>query len=371
MRTTTSRLSTVLAWCLAGLLTTGLVTPADAQTQSAAAAPPSCPTGIATTMTRVNDYWIAHNANPRDTSWVTGAYFTGDLAAAGALGNTQYSTYAQKWATTAKFALKGGGTNTNADDQSVGQSYLELYNADPAHPPADIAQINQSVLTMVNRPAVTDWWWVDALFMAMPSFAKLGVVKKNNAYFDKMYALFHDTKQTRGLWDAGKHLWARDASFVGKNVYWARGNGWVLGALARVLDVLPAGDAHRAEYVQTMQQMAAALKTAQQPSGFWPVNLVDPNDHPGPETSGTAFFTYGLTWGINHGVLDSATYAPVVTKAWKAMATTSVQASGSLGYVQGVGSGPSDSQPVTAGSTAAYGVGAFLLAGSELTKLCS
>jgi rhamnogalacturonyl hydrolase YesR len=372
MRTTTFRSSAALAFGLACALTAGTVTTADAQSPAVtvAAPPASCPTGIGTTMARVNDYWIAHHANPTDRSWITGAYFTGDLAAAATLGSQQYSSYAQKWATTAKFALAGGGSDTGADDQAAGQTYIELYNADAAHPATDIAQINQSVLTMVNRPATDDWWWVDALFMAMPDFAKLGVIKNNTAYFDKMYALFHNTKQTRGLWDANKHLWWRDGGYTGKNIYWSRGNGWALAALARVLDVLPSTDPHRAEYVQTMQQMAASLKTAQQSSGFWPVNLGDATQYPGPETSGTAFFTYGLSWGINHGVLDAATYAPVVTKAWKAMATTSVQANGSLGYVQGVGSEPGSSQPVTAGSTAAYGVGGFLLAGNQLAKLC-
>ena len=334
----------------------------------AVAASPSCPAGIATTMTRVNDYWIAHHANPTDLGWVTGAYFTGDLAAATALHNQRYQDYATTWARTGKFALPGGPTGTFADDQAAGQSYIELYQADPAHPAADIAQIDQSVQTMVNRPAVNDWWWVDALFMAMPNFAKLGVVKNRTAYFDKMYALFHDTKQTRGLWNASKHLWWRDGGYTGKNIYWSRGNGWAIAAMARVLDVLPATDPHRAEYVQTLQQMAGALKAAQRPDGFWYGNLGDPTQFPGPETSGTAFFAYGLAWGINHGLLDSATYAPVVTKAWQAMATTSVQSRGVLGSVQTVGAAPSK---VYANSTAAYGVGAFLLAGSELTKLCA
>ena len=36
---------------------------------------------------------------------------------------------------------------------------------------------------------------------------------------------------------------------------------------------------------------------------------------PGPETSGTAFFTYGLLWGMNNGFLDKATYQPVVEKS--------------------------------------------------------
>lgn len=322
-------------------------------------------------MTRVNDYWQAHNAKPKGVAWTTGAYFTGDMAAAKALQNPRYLAYAANWAASQKFALKGGPTDTNANDQAVGQTYTELYEADPRHPVADIAQIKQSVASMVGATGAGAWSWIDALFMAMPDFAKLGVIENDPAYFPKMYAEFSDTKTTLGLWNPSRGLWWRDQSFAGSNVYWSRGNGWVIAALARVLDVLPATDPHRTEYVLTMQQMAAALKAVQQPDGFWSVDLGDPTKYPGPETSGTAFFTYGIAWGIDHGILDAATYTPVVAKAWNAMAATSVQADGSLGYVQGPASGPSDSQPVTAASTASYGVGAFLLAGSELTRLCA
>jgi unsaturated rhamnogalacturonyl hydrolase len=329
-----------------------------------------CPTGIGATMTKVNDYWIAHNPNPTATDWTTGAYFAGELAAAEALTNTRYRTYALNWATAVKFALKGGSTDTNANDQAVGQTYIGLYQTDPQRPASDIAQIDRSVQTMVSSSTVDDWWWIDALFMAMPDFAQLGTIENNPAYFTKMYAEFQNTAQTRGLWNANKGLWWRDQTFAGSNTYWSRGNGWVIAALARVLDVLPTTDPHRTVYVQTLQQMAAALKSAQQPDGFWYVSLGDPTQYPGPETSGTAFFTYGLTWGIEHGILDPTVYQPIVTKAWNAMASTSVQPSGSLGYVQGPGTGPASSQPVTAKSTASYGVGAFLLAGSELTKLC-
>ncbi|HEV3359450.1 MAG TPA: glycoside hydrolase family 88 protein [Pseudonocardiaceae bacterium] len=331
-----------------------------------AAAAPACPTGVAGAMTKVNDYWLAHNTHPTGLDWTTGAYFTGDMAAARALNSQQYQSYAATWANGVHYALKGGQSDTNANDQAVGQTYIELYQQNPSQS-GDITQINQSVTSMVNSSKVDDWYWIDALFMAMPDFAKLGVLTNTPADFTKMYAEFQHTQQ--GLFDPNKGLWWRDSSFAGKNIYWSRGNGWVAAALARVLDVLPANDPHRATYVQTLQSMAAALRAAQQPSGFWYVNLGDPTQYPGPETSGTAFFTYALTWGINNGILDAATYGPVVTKAWNAMASTSVRSNGALGYVQGTGTSPSSAQPVTANSTGSYGVGAFLLAGSELIKM--
>ncbi|HEY4018523.1 MAG TPA: glycoside hydrolase family 88 protein [Pseudonocardiaceae bacterium] len=361
-RTTTSVL-------IAATVLTATVSSLPAAATPASTAPYTCPTGVAAAMTTVNDYWLAHNSHPTGLDWTTGAYFTGDMAAARALNSQQYQSYAANWANSVHFALKGGPSDTNANDQAVGQTYIELYQQNPSQS-SDIAQIKQSVASMVNSSKVNDWFWIDALFMAMPDFAKLGALTNTQADFTKMYAEFQNTQH--GLYNAGKGLWWRDKSFTGKNIYWSRGNGWVAAALARVLDVLPANDSHRATYVQTLQSMAAALRAAQQPSGFWYVNLGDPTQYPGPETSGTAFFTYALAWGITNGILDAATYGPVVTKAWNAMASTSVQSSGALGYVQGTGTSPSSAQPVTAKSTGSYGVGAFLLAGSELIKMgCS
>jgi unsaturated rhamnogalacturonyl hydrolase len=120
-----------------------------------------------------------------------------------------------------------------------------------------------------------------------------------------------------------------------------------------------------------MQGMARSLLKTQRTDGFWNVNLADPAHLPGPETSGTAMFAYGLAYAIRTGVIDRATYLPIAAKAWNGMVATAVHADGFLGFVQGVGSEPASSQPVTAGSTADFGVGAFLLAAAELAKLAS
>ncbi len=179
------------------------------------------------------------------------------------------------------------------------------------------------------------------------------------------------------MYDPAAHLYYRDASFIypakqtpnGKKVFWSRGNGWALAALARILRDLPATDPNRAEYVATFQEMSAALKAVQRPDGFWNMSLYDPHHYPGPETSGTALFVYGMAWGINNGLLSGTTYRPAVAKAWNAMVTTAVHPDGKLGYVQGIGLSPVPTRQVTYESTTDFGVGAFLLAGSEVFKL--
>jgi rhamnogalacturonyl hydrolase YesR len=102
---------------------------------------------------------------------------------------------------------------------------------------------------------------------------------------------------------------------------------------------------------------------------MWNVNLGDPAHFPGPETSGTALFTFGMAYAIRTGVISRATYLPVVARAWNGMVATAVHADGFLGYVQNVGEDPGSSQPVTSDTTSDFGVGAFLLAGAEVAAL--
>jgi hypothetical protein len=93
--------------------------------------------------------------------------------------------------------------------------------------------------------------------------------------------------------------------------------------------------------------------------------LLDPASYPVKETSGTGFFCYALTWGINEGILPYKKYSAVVAKAWNAL-TSSIHPNGKLGHVQAQGAAP---DKVTFDDTDVYGVGAFLLAGSEMLRM--
>src|SRR5690606_20552932 len=153
-----------------------------------------------------------------------------------------------------------------------------------------------------------------------------------------------------------------------KKDFWARGDGWVIAGLAKVLKDLPESDPHRNEYISKFKGMAEAVKNSQQPEGYWTRSMLDPAHAPGPETSGTAFFTYGLLWGINNGLLDQQEYMPVVNKAWKYLTTQALQADGKVGFVQPIGERAIPGQVVDKNSTSDFGVGAFLLAASEMYR---
>ncbi len=106
--------------------------------------------------------------------------------------------------------------------------------------------------------------------------------------------------------------------------------------------------------------------------GFWNVSLHDANHFGGEETSGTSLFTYGFAWGVNNGILDKKIYKPVIANAWNAMTENAVHPDGKLGFMQSTGKEPKDGQPVTYDKIPDfedYGLGCFLLAGSEVSKM--
>lgn len=325
--------------------------------------------------------------------WTRGTYFEGALALYRINHDPAIYNYAVQWGAFTNWNLRYGDTDTQPDSQCAAQDYIELYQFDPVQTNR-LTHVVNNANYWAGGATVSRWTYVDAIHMSMPMFAKLTALTGNTNYSARIYAWFHYTKSvigpSNGLYNTNitDHLWWRDTSFLSgykaadgttQKCYWSRGNGWAFAALARTMEVLPTNDVHFAEYLQTFQEMAAALKAVQRPDGFWNVNLAYANDCPGPESTGTACFTYGMAWGINHGYLDAPAYLPAVINGWNALANgalhhTSDATNGFLGYVQGTGSKPADHQPVTYNSVPDFddfGVGLFLLAGSQVYQLSS
>lgn len=323
---------------------------------------------------------IITNRERPSNIWTRAVYYEGLMALHAIDPQQQYIDYAVDWGEKHRWGLRDGVRTRNADNQCCGQTYIDLYLVDRR--PERIRDIRESIDLMVQSEKKDDWNWIDALQMAMPVFTRLGVLYQDTAYFRKMWDLYSFAKYNhgeRGLYNPVDHLWWRDADFDppyrepnGEDCYWSRGNGWVVAALARTLDMLPTSDPHYAEYLQDFRDMCAALMPLQRTDGFWNVSLHDPAHFGGKETSGTALFTYGFAWGVNQGFLDRKTYMPVIIKAWKAMVKESVHPSGFLGWVQGTGKEPKDGQPVSYTSKPDFedfGLGCFLLAGTEVYKM--
>jgi unsaturated rhamnogalacturonyl hydrolase len=348
-------------------------TPSPSPSPSNSPSPSPSPSGglsraqIVATMASVDAYWIANGTGQSTNNWLNAAFNKGHLAYAATSGTSDSYTY--NWCQSNGWALINDSRGEFFPDPfATGEVYLDenLLHPDPSHLAALRSRVADEVAS-VSAGNTSYWNFVDALNQAAPSLARLGVLDGNTADLSTMDTLFNYAESH--LYSSSASLWWRDGNYVGTTTYWSRGNGWAAMAMAKVLEALPASDTRRAQYQSVLVSMAAALKATQRSDGFWNVDLGDPTDYPGPETSGTAFFTYALTWGINHGVLPAATYRPVVEKAWQGMVSIAVHSNGLLGYVQATGSKPSDHQPVGYDDTTAFGVGGFLLAGSQLAAL--
>jgi rhamnogalacturonyl hydrolase YesR len=349
----------VAGWASAGSTATP---PKPAQTKAA----------IIAAMSKADNYWVAHGTDRKSNNWKNATFHVGNLAFVTVSGTSNHVT--RPWAQANKFALpKDKRGPFFPDTYAPGEVYLDLlaFHPDETTLTALRAQIKANVAN-VAAGHVDTWNYVDALNMAMPEFARIGVKDNSPATLDAMQQLFNYTEKVaggHGLFSEADGLWWRDAKYVDTKTYWSRGNGWAAMALAKVLQALPVDDPRSVEYQRVLRKMAAKLATIQRSDGFWNVDLGNAGNFPGPETTGTAMFTYALTWGINHKVLDAATYRPVVENAWQGMVAKALQSNGKLGYCQGTGQRPSDGQPVTVKNTSAVGVGAFLLAGSQLATL--
>jgi unsaturated rhamnogalacturonyl hydrolase len=319
---------------------------------------------------------------PRPSNiWTRGVYYEGLMALNKLNPDTALMNYAMRWGEFHKWGLRDGTKTRNADNQCCGQTYIDLYLMDSSKGER-IKDIKASIDNMISSDKIDDWSWVDAIQMAMPVFARLGYIYNDNKYYDRMYQMYMFTKTKHGdhgLYNPVTGLWWRDKDFDppyltpgGKECYWSRGNGWVLAALVRTMDYLPKKSPYMKEFMKTYREMVYGLVKCQRVDGFWNASLLDESDFGGKELTGTSLFVYGITWGINNGTLSRKKYLPVVQKAWSALVKDCVHPDGFLGYVQGTGKQPSDSQPVgydTVPNFEDFGLGCFLLAGSEIYKL--
>ncbi|WP_290374885.1 DUF2264 domain-containing protein [uncultured Muribaculum sp.] len=335
---------------------------------------------------KVNTYWQSNNAPEVRAFWDNAAYHTGNMEAYFLTGNDAYREYSEKWAEHNQW--KGAKSNDRAnwkysygesddyvlfgDWQICFQTYADLYNILP-----DDKRIRRAREVMeyeMSTPKHYYWWWADGLYMVMPVMTKLHKITGNKQYLDKLYEYI--TYSDSIMFDPEENLYYRDGKYVypkhksanGKKDFWARGDGWVLAGLAKVLKDLPAEYEHRKFFEDRYRNMADAVVNSQRPEGYWSRSMLDEEHAPRYETSGTAFFTYGLLWGINNGYLNDPKYLDAAQKGWNYLKNVALQKDGRVGYVQPIGEKAIPGQVVDSKSTANFGVGAFLLAACEYVR---
>ena len=323
---------------------------------------------------KVADWQLTQSNWNGSVSWQHGTLHAGLMAAYEATKDEAYRIKCREWAE--KFNWTLAWNSHHADNMTCGQAFTELYFLDIQDPGryAHFKSVNDTIVlspTHFNCDVTNGsetWWWADALFMAPPGLVRLSRATGDSSYADLMHMMWSETQSC--LYDTTEHLFYRDINYFppynynGKKVFWSRGNGWVLAGIVRLLQYLPQDDPNRMNYVVLLQEMSAKLLELQLEDGYWHSDLLSPLHFDNPETSGTGFFTYAMAWGINNGFLDEDVYGPAVIAGWEAL-KNAVQPSGLLGWVQPVGTGPQTSNEYT---TAVFGVGAYLLAASEIQK---
>lgn len=331
----------------------------------------------------VNHYWQANNKPQVRAFWDHAAYHTGNMEIYQLTKNEAYRKYSEDWAIYNNWM---GAKSTDqsqwkyqygegddyvlfGDWQICFQTYIDLYNIQPDE--QKIARAKEVMGYQINTDKNNYWWWADGLYMVMPVMTKLYKLTGNKKFLEKLHEYL--TYSNSIMYDKKAKLYYRDAKYVypehkssnGGKDFWARGDGWVFAGLAKVLKDLPKNDPHRKDYLKIYKGMAMAIINSQQKGGYWTRSMLDPQHAPGPETSGTAFFTYGLFWGINNGILKERRFLLSAKLGWNYLTQTSLQKDGRVGFVQPIGEKAIPGQIVDAKSTANFGVGAFLLAGCE------
>ncbi|WP_435414348.1 glycoside hydrolase family 88/105 protein [Polaribacter aestuariivivens] len=343
-------------------------------------------TAIEKSMIKALEWQEAHPIFAVDpTDWTAGAYYTGVVRAHKTTKNMIYMA-----------ALKNQAVKNNwqtykrlhhADDVAISYSYLYLSKEVKRRNFADLEPTKNFLDAHLYEDDIWKqgtrknemgqnilWWWCDALFMAPPVLNLYAKYTKQPKYLDEMHKYYMQTYNR--LYDKEENLFARDLRYVweenkknnkepnGKKIFWSRGNGWVIGGLALILDDMPKNYQHRDFYENLYKEMAGKLLAIQPEDGLWRTSLLSPETYNHGEVSGSGFHTFALAWGINNGLLDKK-HTPAVKKAWKALAACQHE-DGRVGWVQNIGAFP---EPASADSWQNFGTGAFLMAGSEVLKL--
>lgn len=339
-------------------------------------------------ITQVNDTWQEQHTPYVRAFWDHAAYFTGNMEVYRLTGKADYYQYSDRWCRYNKWMGAQSSDIKNwkyktygeghefvlfADWQICFQTYIDMYNLVPAG--FKVERAKEVMSHMANMPENDFWWWSDALYMAMPIMTKMYKLTGDVKYLDKLYECYAWSDSL--MWDSESQLYYRDGKYIwpkvktscdGGKSFWARGDGWVLAGLAKVLADMPQDYKHRDFFVKRFQQLAEGVKRCQRPQGYWSRSMLCEEDAPGPETSGTAFFTYGMLWGVNNGLLNKDDYASTIENAWNYLYKVALQKDHTIGFVQPIGEKPDPNKVVDARSQAPFGTGAWLLAACERVR---
>ncbi|MDE2449302.1 MAG: glycoside hydrolase family 88 protein [Gammaproteobacteria bacterium] len=165
-------------------------------------------------------------------------------------------------------------------------------------------------------PAYRHTVWVDTLYHCPSFFASLGSALQQDAWVN--LALDEWFAHTSVLSSPGGPYLAHSYDSGSRLLHgygWGRGCGWALLGMIDTLELLPPKHPRRDHALQETRDLAAAVLSAQDTTGFWRTLLHDPEAY--CETSTATFFGAAFTKGARLGLL-SRTYREAAEQAWQA-----------------------------------------------------
>jgi rhamnogalacturonyl hydrolase YesR len=333
------------------------------------------PDSIKSLMRKVANYRLKSGVRAIGNGWDGGSYFTGIMGLYQTTKEQKYLDSATAWGNYNNWLPHNGINTTVGDDQCCEQTYCEVYGINPTAANSKMVQNVKSNLEnefdVVRKSHTNVWTWCDLCYMSPPAIARYAVICSQPRFLDTMDLCWWGTAKM--LYDSTRHFWFRDGSYSNKKtangnpVFWSCGEAWVLGGMARVLAYMPKTYANRAKWEKQFVDVCTATK-AQQGStlypGLWTTSMLDHQQYPDPETSGSAFFCFAMIWGINNHVLDSNAFLPCVKKAWTDL-VANVNSQGMLLRCQNPSAAPA---AIPLNLSSREGEGAFMLSGQELIK---
>ena len=306
------------------------------------------------------------------TDWERGVFWSGVATAWHATGNEAYLDGLADY--TLNTGFRAGPLINFADDQVCIQAYLDIYKTLKC---PDAIQYSEKALESMLQANIVGhelWWWADALFMAAPTMSAFAAQSQQSIYWECMDKYWWDAVEY--LYDKESGLYYRDKRYMpaplgdnirelnGEKVFWARGIGWILAAIPRLLKYLPIEHPSRKKYLEMFCSLAEKIIEYQFDDGLWRTSLLDPVQFPEPESSATSLFCYAFSWGINENVLNER-FKMSALAAWQGLCNC-VNEEGRLGFVQLPAYNP---RKVQEQHNIDYGTGVLLLAGSEMLHM--
>jgi unsaturated rhamnogalacturonyl hydrolase len=355
---------------------------------------------------------VATTRNPGSWGYEEGVLLDGLAADWRVTGNRNELSYIKD--AVDKYVTKDGTIQMNASGKAfdgsehqldwieLGRAILFVYRQTKEPKYATAAKFLHEQLAQQPRTPSGGYWhkqiypnqmWLDGAYMAEPFRAEYAGTFQAPGDFDdiaKQFLLMYDhmrdpkTGLLKHGWDESKQMpWADKQTGLSPEV-WARAMGWYCMALVDVLDWFPKNHPQRKALVDALQQvMTAVMKYQDSQTGLWWQVMDKPNAKGNfQETSASAMFVYALAKSVRMGYVPRRLYGTAAAQGWEGIQKQFVKtnADGTVtltGTVKAAGLGGKPYRSGTfeyyvgeaTGDNDAKGVGAYLLAGSEMEQV--